>query len=124
MSTTPPARTDRELDVVLVGASGFVGQLTAAHLAAEAGSARIALAGRSTARLTAVRDELGAAAAVSARATDSEPAASAARATATTGRHARRDGRSDGAPQDIGAVGDAARCELMPERYRFRRGPA
>lgn len=63
MSTTPPARTDRELDVVLVGASGFVGQLTAAHLAAEAGSARIALAGRSTARLTAVRDELGAAAA-------------------------------------------------------------
>ncbi|MDN6893854.1 saccharopine dehydrogenase NADP-binding domain-containing protein, partial [Klebsiella pneumoniae] len=41
---------------------GFVGKLTAEYLAAAGGSARIALAGRSTDRLLAVRDSLGEAA--------------------------------------------------------------
>ncbi|MBF6239870.1 saccharopine dehydrogenase NADP-binding domain-containing protein [Nocardia otitidiscaviarum] len=55
---------DREFDLVLFGATGFVGKLTAEYLtqAAPAG-ARIALAGRSEAKLAAVRAELGAAAA-------------------------------------------------------------
>ena len=38
---------DREFDIVLFGATGFVGELTAAHLATHAPSGtRIALAGR------------------------------------------------------------------------------
>lgn len=49
----------RELDLVLYGATGFVGQLTAAYLADAGGSARIALAGRSPDRLRALRDGLG-----------------------------------------------------------------
>ncbi|MCP9622496.1 enoyl-ACP reductase [Nocardia otitidiscaviarum] len=55
---------DREFDLVLFGATGFVGKLTAEYLtqAAPAG-ARIALAGRSEAKLAEVRAELGAAAA-------------------------------------------------------------
>lgn len=49
----------REFDLVLVGATGFVGRLTAQHLAEHApSSVRIALAGRSEARLAAVRDSL------------------------------------------------------------------
>jgi short subunit dehydrogenase-like uncharacterized protein len=56
--------TDRDLDLVLYGATGFVGRLTAAYLARSAPpGARIGLAGRSRERLTAVRDGLGAAAA-------------------------------------------------------------
>lgn len=51
--------TDRELDIVLYGASGFVGKLTAQYLARAASPARIALAGRSTDKLRAVRDTLG-----------------------------------------------------------------
>jgi short subunit dehydrogenase-like uncharacterized protein len=52
-----------EFDIVLFGATGFVGRLTAADLAEGAPSgARIALAGRSRERLTAVRDSLGPAA--------------------------------------------------------------
>lgn len=51
--------TDREFDIVLVGATGFVGRLTAAHLAEHApSSVRIALAGRSLERLTEVRASL------------------------------------------------------------------
>ncbi len=51
---------DRELDVVVFGATGFVGKLTAAYLARAAGrDVRIALAGRSRDRLEAVRTELG-----------------------------------------------------------------
>lgn len=51
---------NRDLDVVVYGASGFVGALVAAHLAAHAPQGtRIALAGRSAARLAAVRDRLG-----------------------------------------------------------------
>ncbi|PRC47850.1 enoyl-ACP reductase, partial [Mycobacterium sp. ITM-2017-0098] len=49
---------DREFDIVLYGASGFVGKLTAQYLAAATSGARIALAGRSTDRLLAVRDTL------------------------------------------------------------------
>ena len=49
----------REHDVVLHGATGFVGRLTARHLAAHAGDTRIALSGRSRDRLEALRDELG-----------------------------------------------------------------
>ena len=49
----------REFDIVLYGATGFVGKLTADYLARAGGDARIALAGRSDAKLQAVRDELG-----------------------------------------------------------------
>lgn len=51
--------TDRELDLVLLGATGFVGALTAAHLAEHGAGARIALAGRSQGKLEALRAELG-----------------------------------------------------------------
>jgi short subunit dehydrogenase-like uncharacterized protein len=54
---------DRDHDVVLLGATGFVGRLTAASLAASApAGTRIALAGRSRHRLAEVRDGLPAAA--------------------------------------------------------------
>lgn len=49
---------DREFDIVLYGASGFVGKLTAEYLATAGAGARIALAGRSHDRLLAVRDSL------------------------------------------------------------------
>jgi short subunit dehydrogenase-like uncharacterized protein len=49
----------REFDIVLYGASGFVGKLTAEYLARAGGDARIALAGRSTERLLEVRKTLG-----------------------------------------------------------------
>ncbi|MEV6257724.1 saccharopine dehydrogenase family protein [Nocardia sp. NPDC051929] len=53
-----------EFDLVLFGATGFVGKLTAEYLAAAApGTARIALAGRSLEKLTTVRDSLAPAAA-------------------------------------------------------------
>ncbi|WP_353951594.1 saccharopine dehydrogenase NADP-binding domain-containing protein [Knoellia sp. S7-12] len=56
--------TAREFDLVLVGATGFVGRLTAAHLAEHApASVRIALAGRSESRLSDVRASLPPAAA-------------------------------------------------------------
>src|SRR5512135_3232829 len=55
---------DREFDVVLFGATGYVGRLVAAHLAQRApAGTRIALAGRSAARLAGLRAELGAPAA-------------------------------------------------------------
>jgi short subunit dehydrogenase-like uncharacterized protein len=50
--------TPREFDIVLYGATGFVGKLTAEYLARAAGDARIALAGRSPDRLRAVREIL------------------------------------------------------------------
>ncbi len=53
---------DREHDIVLYGATGFVGKLTAEYLAAAAGGARVALAGRSADKLLAVRESLGEAA--------------------------------------------------------------
>src|SRR5829696_7053498 len=49
---------DRAYDIVLHGATGFVGRLVGAHLAEHAGTARVALSGRSEQRLKAVRDEL------------------------------------------------------------------
>lgn len=52
--------TQREFDLVLYGATGFAGKLTAEYLATAGGTTRIALAGRSEDRLRAVRDTLGA----------------------------------------------------------------
>ncbi|BDX31343.1 enoyl reductase [Mycobacterium antarcticum] len=52
----------REFDIVLYGATGFVGKLTAQYLAAVGGQARIALAGRSVAKLRDVKESLGPAA--------------------------------------------------------------
>jgi short subunit dehydrogenase-like uncharacterized protein len=50
----------RDLDIVVYGATGFVGVLVAEHLAARSpAGTRIALAGRSESRLTAVRAKLG-----------------------------------------------------------------
>lgn len=49
----------RDLDVVLFGATGFVGRQTVAHFAARAGGLRWALAGRSAARLEQVRARFG-----------------------------------------------------------------
>jgi len=55
--------TDRDYDVVLYGATGFVGRLTADYLARHApAETRIALAGRSRERLERVRAEIGGAA--------------------------------------------------------------
>lgn len=50
----------REFDIVVYGATGFVGKLTAEYLAKAGGKARIALAGRSPEKLAAVRATLGA----------------------------------------------------------------
>src|ERR1700754_3436346 len=50
---------EREFDIVLYGATGFVGKLTAEYLAAAGGDARIALAGRSPDKLLAGRETLG-----------------------------------------------------------------
>ena len=51
---------DRELDIVVYGATGFVGKLTAEYLASHApDGARIGLGGRSEEKLTKVRGELG-----------------------------------------------------------------
>lgn len=52
--------TDRELDLVVHGATGFAGELVAAYLAEHAPhQVRVGLSGRSLERLTAVRDRLG-----------------------------------------------------------------
>ncbi|MCW2561108.1 MAG: hypothetical protein JWP55_5072 [Mycobacterium sp.] len=50
---------ERELDVVLFGATGFIGKLTAAYLARSGARIRVALAGRTVERLEAVRRALG-----------------------------------------------------------------
>jgi trans enoyl reductase len=50
---------EREFDIVLYGATGFSGKLTAAYLARAGKDAFIALAGRSSERLLAVRETLG-----------------------------------------------------------------
>jgi short subunit dehydrogenase-like uncharacterized protein len=50
---------EREFDIVLYGATGFVGKLTAEYLAKAGAGARIALAGRSREKLLAVRETLG-----------------------------------------------------------------
>ncbi|HKV17823.1 MAG TPA: saccharopine dehydrogenase NADP-binding domain-containing protein [Mycobacterium sp.] len=51
--------SSREFDIVLYGATGFAGKLTAEYLAKAGGEARIALAGRSPDKLLAVRETLG-----------------------------------------------------------------
>jgi short subunit dehydrogenase-like uncharacterized protein len=51
--------TSREYDIVVYGATGFVGKLTADYLARSGGDVRVALAGRSKERLLAVRETLG-----------------------------------------------------------------
>jgi short subunit dehydrogenase-like uncharacterized protein len=51
--------SERTHDVVLHGATGFAGKLTARHLAAHAGTAKVALSGRSKDKLERLRDELG-----------------------------------------------------------------
>lgn len=53
---------EREFDIVLYGATGFAGKLTAQYLATAGGDARIALAGRTPDKLHAVRETLGEAA--------------------------------------------------------------
>jgi short subunit dehydrogenase-like uncharacterized protein len=58
------ARRTRELDVVVFGATGFVGRLVAEYLAGHGGeSVRVGLAGRSQEKLEQVRADLGAPAA-------------------------------------------------------------
>ncbi len=53
-------RGAREHDVVVFGATGFMGRLTAAYLASRAPAGiRVALAGRSREKLARVRGELG-----------------------------------------------------------------
>src|SRR3712207_627875 len=50
---------EREHDIVVFGATGFVGKLTALYLKDAAGGAKVALGGRSREKLERVRDELG-----------------------------------------------------------------
>ncbi|GBG36396.1 saccharopine dehydrogenase family protein [Mycobacterium montefiorense] len=50
---------EREFDIMVYGATGYSGKLTAQYLARVAGDARIALAGRSRERLLAARESLG-----------------------------------------------------------------
>jgi short subunit dehydrogenase-like uncharacterized protein len=50
----------RDLDIVVYGATGFIGKLTAAYLARAGTGIRVGLAGRSADRLRAVRQTLGA----------------------------------------------------------------
>lgn len=51
--------SQREFDIVVYGATGFAGKLTAEYLARAGGDARVALAGRSPDKLLAVRETLG-----------------------------------------------------------------
>jgi short subunit dehydrogenase-like uncharacterized protein len=78
--------TDREFDVVLFGATGFTGGLTADYLAAHAertgATTRWAIAGRNLAKLEAARDRLGGDVAV--LVADAQDPASLARVAAST----------------------------------------
>jgi short subunit dehydrogenase-like uncharacterized protein len=80
--------SDRDLDVVVLGATGFVGRLVAGYLAGHApDGVRIGLAGRSGERLAGIRARLGVAAAwplLVADVTDPTSLAGAARVVATT----------------------------------------
>ena len=49
----------RDIDIMVFGATGYVGKLTAGYLARSRSGLRIALAGRSKSRLEAVRSGLG-----------------------------------------------------------------
>jgi short subunit dehydrogenase-like uncharacterized protein len=60
MTDTSPHHRVRDVDIAVYGATGFVGGLVAHHLARSApDGTRIALAGRSEAKLQAVRESLG-----------------------------------------------------------------
>lgn len=60
LTTMRDGTRGRDHDIVVFGATGFVGRLVAEHLAARAPArVRVALAGRSAQRLAAVRDALG-----------------------------------------------------------------
>jgi short subunit dehydrogenase-like uncharacterized protein len=60
-ASTPASPSDRELDVVLFGATGFTGRLTAEYLARHAPNGlRWGLAGRNPAKLEGVRDHVAA----------------------------------------------------------------
>ena len=62
MADSPEDQSRTSYDVVLFGATGFTGSLVAAYLAEHAPAAmRWALAGRSAAKLMAVRERLAAA---------------------------------------------------------------
>jgi saccharopine dehydrogenase (NAD+, L-glutamate forming) len=62
MTDASPPTSDRELDLVLVGATGFTGRLTAEYLARHAPAGlRWGLAGRNPSKLESVRDHLAAA---------------------------------------------------------------
>ncbi|MDO8210854.1 trans-acting enoyl reductase family protein [Conexibacter sp. CPCC 206217] len=52
--------SERPYDVVLIGATGFTGALTAQYLVDNGGAARIALAGRNRDKLAAVTERIGA----------------------------------------------------------------
>ena len=58
-SPNSPTSPQREFDIVLYGATGFAGKLTAQYLALADSGARIALAGRSLTKVRDVRDSLG-----------------------------------------------------------------
>src|SRR3954469_14595410 len=59
IDASPAASSDRELDLVLFGATGFTGRLTAEYLARHApDDLRWGLAGRNEAKVEGVRDEL------------------------------------------------------------------
>ncbi len=54
-----PTSRSRPYDVILYGATGFVGRQTVAYFAEHAQDLRWALAGRNAARLEAVRRDAG-----------------------------------------------------------------
>jgi len=66
----------RPFDIVLFGATGFTGKLTAAHLARHAGGLRCAIAGRNRSKLEQLQQQLGDVAIIQA---DTDDAASLAR---------------------------------------------
>src|SRR4029079_3302258 len=58
-SVAAMSAAQRELDIIVYGATSFVGKLTAEYLARAGADARIALAGRSPDKLLRVRETLG-----------------------------------------------------------------
>jgi len=60
MAEATPDKSAREHEIVVYGATGFTGGLTAEYLARRGGELRWALAGRNQAKLQAVRDRLAA----------------------------------------------------------------
>ncbi|MGW6295913.1 saccharopine dehydrogenase family protein [Streptomyces sp. NPDC055058] len=126
-------RTDRPYDIVLFGATGFVGRLTAEYLAAHAPEGlRWAVAGRSTEKLERLRDALPGAAGIGVlRADVSEPAtlralAEQARVVATTvGPYVRYGEELVAACADLGTdyldlTGEPEFVDLMYVRYDTR----